>query len=86
MRSVTIPEGVTPTWDENTKQNYMEYTQNGTTYKMWIEDEDSLKAKMDLINKYELAGAGFWSKDRESNTIWNIVAEELQIKNNSENN
>ena len=45
MRSVTIPEGVTPTWDENTKQNYMEYTQNGTTYKMWIEDEDSLKAK-----------------------------------------
>ena len=23
MRSVTIPEGVTPTWDENTKQNYI---------------------------------------------------------------
>lgn len=85
MRSVTIPEGVTPTWDENTKQNYMEYTQNGTTYKMWIEDEDSLKAKMDLINKYELAGGAFWSKDRESNTIWAVIADELDAKTDNSN-
>ena len=86
MRSVTVPDGVEKVWDEDTKQYYMEYTRGDATYKMWIEDEESIKAKLDLINKYELAGAGFWSKDRESNTIWNIVAEELQIKNNSENN
>lgn len=86
MRSVTVPDGVEKVWDEDTKQYYMEYTSGGATYKMWIEDEESIKAKLDLINQYELAGAGFWSKDRESNTIWNIIAEELQITNNSESN
>jgi len=34
---------------------------------------------LDLINKYNLAGAGFWSKDREANTIWSIIAETLNI-------
>lgn len=86
MRSVTVPDGAEKVWDENTKQYYMEYTSNGATYKMWIEDEESIKAKLDLINKYELAGAGFWSKDRESNTIWSIIADKLQIENNMESN
>ena len=84
MRSVTIPDGVEKTWDENTKQYYIEYERNGTTYKMWIEDEESLKAKMDLINQYELAGGAFWSKDRESNTVWAIIAEELGAKTDNE--
>lgn len=79
MRSVQIPEGVEAVWDENTKQNYIEYEKDGTTYKMWIEDEESIKAKLDLINEYNLAGAGFWSKDRETNTIWSVVAEKLGI-------
>ena len=82
MRSVTIPDGVEKTWDEDTKQYYIEYEQNGTTYKMWIEDEESLRAKLDLINKYDLAGGAFWSKDRESNTVWGIIAEELKINDN----
>ena len=85
MRSVTIPDGVEKTWDENTKQYYIEYERNGTTYKMWIEDEESLKAKMDLINQYELAGGAFWSKDRESNTVWAIIAEELGAKTDNSN-
>ena len=82
MRSVTIPQGVAKSWDEETKQNYIEYEQNGTTYKMWIEDEESIKAKLDLVNEYDLAGAAYWSKDRESNTIWGVIAEELGINSN----
>ena len=85
MRSVTIPDGVEKTWDEKTKQYYIEYEQNGTTYKMWIEDEDSLKAKLDLVNEYDLAGGAFWSKDRESNTVWAIIADELDAKTDNSN-
>ena len=85
MRSVTIPDGVEKTWDENTKQYYIEYEQNGTTYKMWIEDEESLKAKLNLVNQYDLAGGAFWSKDRESNTVWGIIADKLNIKETNEN-
>ena len=85
MRSVTIPEGVGKTWDEETKQFYIEYERNGATYKMWIEDEESIKAKLDLVNQYDLAGAGFWSKDRELNTVWSIINEKLNIEADTEN-
>lgn len=78
MRSITVPEGVEKIWDENTKQYYMEYQKDGAIYKMWIEDEASIKAKLDIINKYKLAGAGFWSKDREANTIWSVIADNLK--------
>ena len=85
MRSVKIPDGVEKTWDENTKQYYIEYEQNGTTYKMWIEDEESLKAKLNLINQYDLAGGAFWSKDREANTVWGIISDKLNINESNEN-
>ena len=44
---------------------------------MWIEDTDSIRAKIDLINQYELAGSAFWEKDRENEEIWNLVEEKL---------
>ena len=36
---------------------------------MWIEDEASVKEKLTLVEKYKLAGAGFWEKDRETSEI-----------------
>lgn len=79
MRDITIPNGAQISWREDEKQNYMEYTDGDATYKMWIEDEQSISAKLDLINKYDLAGAGFWEKDREKDGIWKIVSDKLGI-------
>ena len=75
MKSVDkyIPENASKTWDDEVKQYYVEYTQNGITYKMWIEDEESIKAKFDLMEKYNLAGAAYWQKDFESDSIWEVV-------------
>ena len=80
MKSIdsTLPEGVEKVWDNDLKQYYVEYTQNGTTYKMWLEEENSIKAKFDIMNKYELAGAAYWQKDFESSNIWNIVSENIK--------
>lgn len=64
-------------WDDNLKQYYVEYTQNGAVYKMWVEDTTSISAKLDLINEYKLAGAAYWEKDRESPEVWDIVKEKL---------
>lgn len=72
-----IPANVEKKWNDNLKQYYIEYTQNGAVYKMWIEDLKSISAKLDLINKYKLAGAAYWEKDRESPEIWDIVKEKL---------
>jgi glycoside hydrolase family 18 len=72
-----IPANVEKRWNDNLKQYYIEYTQNGAVYKMWIEDLKSISAKLDLINKYKLAGAAYWEKDRESPEVWDIVKEKL---------
>ena len=75
-----IPEGVEKEWKYYVKQNYVEYQKNGKTYKIWIEDEESIKCKLELIQKYNLAGAAYWEKDRESDSIWKLISEELNIK------
>lgn len=79
MKSIdnNLPSNVERKWDENLKQYYVEYEQDGYTYKMWIEDEESIKAKFDIMHKYNLAGAAYWQKDFESANIWNIVKEEI---------
>lgn len=70
-----IPEGVEKVWNEDTKQYYIEYTEGDATYKMWIEDEESIKEKLGLIEKYELAGSAFWEKDRETPGVWTTLKE-----------
>ena len=78
MKAVSIPNGVTTTWNDITKQNYYEYEKDGVKYKMWIEDEMSIKSKLQLIKNYNLAGAGFWEKDREKEGVWTIIKEQLE--------
>lgn len=75
-----LPASAERKWDENLKQNYVEYKQSGATYKMWIEDEKSIEAKLDFINQYQLGGAAFWRKDMEPNSIWNLVSTKLGIQ------
>lgn len=73
-----IPQDAKKTWDENTKQYYVEYEAGNYKYQMWIEDVNSIKEKLNLINKYELAGGAFWEKDRETNDIWTVTRETLR--------
>lgn len=74
----TLPSDASKTWDENTKQYYVEYSNGRYKYQMWIEDVNSIKEKLNLINQYELAGGAFWEKDRETDDIWNIAEEKLK--------
>lgn len=79
MRRVNeiLPKNVTKTWDDELKQNYVEYQANGKTYKMWIEDIDSIKAKVSLVKKYNLAGTAAWEKDRETEGVWSVIHQAL---------
>ena len=72
-----LPADVTKEWNEELKQYYVEYTQNGKTYKMWIEDEESIKNKVSLVKQYNLAGVAAWAKDREQDSIWTVINNEL---------
>lgn len=80
MKSINsvIPNDVEKQWNEELKQYYIEYIKDGKTYKMWIEDETSIKCKVSLVNQYNLAGVASWEKDRETNNIWKVIQEELK--------
>ena len=45
---------------------------------MWIEDLESLKAKVSLVNKYNLAGISAWEKDQELDGTWEMIKETLE--------
>ncbi|AYA76298.1 glycoside hydrolase [Bacillus sp. Y1] len=40
------------------------------TYHIWYENHESIKAKLQLIHKYNLKGSGSWSLGQESSSIW----------------
>ena len=74
-----IPDDVEKKWDEELKQNYIEYTEGANKKQMWIEDIDSLKAKISLINQNNLAGIASWKKDMESDGVWELFKQELNL-------
>lgn len=78
QRNIRIPEGAEVTWLEDSKQNYAEYNQNGYLCKIWIEDKEATSQKLDIISKYDLAGAAFWAKGYEDKDVWSIVKEKLK--------
>ncbi len=81
MRDIysNIPQSASLEWNDSLKQNYAEFERNGKTYKIWIEDTESIKYKLELVNTYNLAGAAYWEKDRETDDVWGLISEMLDI-------
>lgn len=79
MKSIdeVLPSDVSRQWNDDLKQYYVEYNKEGKVYKMWIEDETSIRHKVSLVKQYNLAGVAAWEKDREIDNIWNVIKEEL---------
>lgn len=63
---------LTKKWDDQTKQNYVEFVENGEKHQIWIEDEMSMKHRLDLVNKYKLKGSAVWYVGQETPGIWPV--------------
>ena len=75
----TIKEaGATTQWDDTTKQNYAEWTSGSDTYKIWLEDTQSLEEKLKVIQQNDLAGVAEWSLGRESSSVWKLILQYIQ--------
>lgn len=59
--------------DEVTGQNYAEWEADGATYKIWLEDEAALEAKLKLMKEYDLAGTSAWRLGFEKSGIWDLI-------------
>lgn len=67
--------GLTPAYDEESGQNYAElYVEDEqTTYKVWLEDELSLRKRAELAQNYQLAGIASWSRYFADETAWTAL-------------
>ncbi len=46
-------------------------------YEFWYEDEESIKFKLDLIEKYDLKGVGMWKIGLETSSVWESIKEKI---------
>ena len=73
QQTIIDNSGAVPKWLDKEQQNYIEYTQDGVTYKMWMEDEKSLEQKLKVAKKNKLAGTSVWKLGMEPSSIWDTI-------------
>ena len=65
--------GVEPTWSKKEGQYYAEYVNGGKTYKIWLEDLESLELKLKAASTAKLAGMAFWKLSLEDERVWDVI-------------
>ena len=73
IEQIVAEHGAEKTWNDECGQYYAEYEADGNTYKVWLEDEESIEQKAALIREYNLAGISAWKLGFERQDIWDII-------------
>lgn len=60
-------------WEEQTGQYYAEYQADGSTYRIWLEEETSLEEKLKVMQANNLAGVSFWKLGFERPSAWDVI-------------
>ena len=76
--NVLEQNGVRAEWDAETSQNYAGFEKDGMTYKIWLEDEDSLRERLKVITGADMAGVAAWRLGFETEEIWPIIEEYMR--------
>lgn len=71
-----IKNNVAYSWDEETCQNYVAFENSDGIVQVWLEDEQSLAAKISIMKKYDLGGISAWKLgfDEGRKNIWSVIA------------
>lgn len=67
-------KGMTLEWDDETAQNYGELVSGNTTYYLWMEDAQSIQAKLNMMLNYHIAGVAGWRLGFESADVWPLIS------------
>ncbi len=65
--------GLSVTWDDVTCQNYGVKEADGALYQIWLEDEESLAAKISIMKNYQVGGIAAWKLGLEKDDIWKTI-------------
>jgi len=65
--------GIQPQWDDVTCQNYAEWTSGTATYKIWLEDLESIRVKLNVMSAKEIGGVAVWRLGYGTPEIWELI-------------
>ena len=66
---------VTPAWSDEFCQNYAEYQSGDTLYQCWLEDVDSIRVKLQVMQSQGIKGVASWKLGLEDSAVWDVIAE-----------
>lgn len=72
-KDVLTRNKITAKLDEASGQNYAEYKKNSITYKIWMEDIDSLHERLKVIAGADVAGVAAWRLGFETEQVWPVI-------------
>nr|MCR5637890.1 chitinase [Lachnospiraceae bacterium] len=66
--------GIEMKWDDTTCQNYGEFTDSdGSFVQIWLEDAQSISAKLSVMSTYNIAGVAEWELGFETADVWDEI-------------
>lgn len=66
-------------FDPRAKAPYFNYTKDGMSHVVWFDDALSISSRLDLVNKYGLAGLSYWTINNFDATNWAVVSDKFKI-------
>lgn len=67
-------------WNTTAAQYYAEKKSGSKLYQIWREDPRSVKAKLEVMEKYDLAGVAVWRLGLETNDVWDEIQDYVNGK------
>ena len=72
-------KGAKAKWDKELGQQYAELKEGkNRVYKLWMENERSIKKKLAEVKKQDIAGVAFWSMGSERAITWETIRDSLK--------
>lgn len=65
---------LSPEWDEETCQNYSEWSSGNTTYQIWFEDAESINVKLNVMRAQNIGGVAVWRLGYGTSEVWDLVS------------
>lgn len=70
--------GIKLAWDDQTGQLYGSVDEGTQKYSIWVENEQSIEAKMKVIQGYDIGGVAAWRLGLERSDVWEIIQKYLE--------
>lgn len=78
VRQYLENNGMHAEWSEADGQYYAERTSGDRLYQVWVEDDESIALKLNVMEEAGLAGVAEWCLGFETPDIWDVIADYME--------